>query len=89
MFLHHGPLRSQEPRRPVHRPRRRLLVVLREGQGVGVQTLAGLGVDTAELRTVYERTTEALMANDTTVPAHTEEDLESINWPRRNGWTCG
>ncbi len=65
-------------------PAHLLLAVLREGNGVAVQALQNLGVDTAELmRALYEKIAEDPEAGDATAPEPSEEERQAALEMRR------
>jgi ATP-dependent Clp protease ATP-binding subunit ClpA len=68
------------------RPEHLLLAVLRSGNGVGVQALQNLDVDTAELvRALYEKIAEDPAAGDSTAPGRSEEERQGALAMRRTG----
>jgi ATP-dependent Clp protease ATP-binding subunit ClpA len=65
-------------------PEHLLLAVLREGNGMAVQALLNLGVDTAELtRALYEKIADDPEAGDTTAPQPNEEERQAALEMRR------
>ena len=65
-------------------PEHLLLAVLREGNGVAVQALQNLGVDTAELMmALYEKIAEDPEAGDATAPEPSEEERQAALEMRR------
>jgi ATP-dependent Clp protease ATP-binding subunit ClpC len=59
-------------------PEHLLLAILREGNGVAVQALQNLGVDTSELmRALYEKIADDPAAGDRTAPEPSEEDRQA------------